>query len=103
MNRIIFILLTTFLSGLLAGGISAIISFLYSLNHADHPHQIFPTWMIMFILSFIVAGIVGGLSASFFVLYKQEIDYSLSKLVLRSSAIGLGIIGLMTLYFKFFA
>lgn len=103
MNRIIFILLATFLSGLLAGGVSAAISYLYSLNHADHPHQIFPTWMVMFVLSFIIAGIAGGLSASFLVLYKQEINYSLSKVVLRSSAIGLGIMGLMTLYFMFFA
>ncbi len=101
MNKFVFILLTALLSGLLAGSISASIFYLYSLNHADHAHQIIPTWMVMLVVTFIFAAVSGIAWTAYLLFYKKELNYSLRKSVFTAAAMGLGLTGLLSAYFMF--
>ncbi len=99
MNKYIFILLSTLLSGLASGSISAILAYFYTLKYPEHPHQIIPTWMIMLFLCFILGAVTALIWTLFLIFYQKETNYSLGKTVLATSAVGLGMMGLLILFF----
>jgi hypothetical protein len=103
MNKFTFILASVFVSGLVTGVISAILSGLYSFvrKHADHPHQLFPTWAMFLVLGFVISACVTLFYSMYCVFYKGDTSFNVSNMVRTTTTIGLGIVGLIVLYAKF--
>ncbi len=103
MNKFTFILASVFFSGLVTGVISALLSSLYTfiLKKVEHPHQLFPTWAMFLVFGFVIAACVTLLYSSYSVFYKGDTSFNVASTVRTTTAIGLGIIGLVVLYMKF--
>jgi phosphate/sulfate permease len=86
MNKFAFITLSSILSGLSAAVLGGILGYLYSQFTPDHAHQIVPTWMILAVVGFIIAFVI-GLISSIYHIYKKTANPSLLKIVIISSAI----------------
>ena len=100
MNKFLFVLLSAVLSGLLSGIVLALISYIQSRNHADHPHQILPSWMIFFGLGFVFSAVIALLWSAYLVFFKGEAQPVLLKTVLVMASIGSSAVGLWLLYWK---
>jgi hypothetical protein len=100
MNKYLFILLSSLLSGALSGSLLAIISFIRSRGTADHPHQILPSWMIFLGLGFVASSVLTLLWSIYIVFVKHEINPPLLKTALSTAAIGAMLVGLWLLYWK---
>jgi tellurite resistance protein TehA-like permease len=95
MNKFLFILSSSVLSGLLSGSVLAILNALRTRGHSDHPHQILPTWMILFVIGFIFAASITLVWSMYYVLYKGETNPDLLKTVLITAGIGASIAGFL--------
>jgi hypothetical protein len=100
MNKFIFTLLSSLLSGALSGSILAIISYFRDRHEVPHPHQILPNWMILFGIGFIFSSIITLLWSMYSIFYKGVTNPNLLKTVLIMAGIGSSIVGLGLLYFK---
>jgi hypothetical protein len=100
MNKYLFILLSSLLSGVLSGSLLAIIDFLRSCGTADHPHQILPSWMLFLGLGFVTSGILTLLWSIYIVFVKHEANPPLFKTALTTAVIGAMLVGFWLIYWK---
>jgi hypothetical protein len=100
MNKFLFILLSSVLSGVLSGSVLAILNELRTRGNSDHAHQVLPTWIFLFVIGFIFAASITLVWSMYYVFYKGETNPALLKTVLITAGIGASIAGFWLYYYK---
>lgn len=97
MNKFLFVLLSSLSAGLASGVISAVASWIYTKGGAtDHAHQIVPTWLVLFVLGFLVSFVCGIIGAIYFV-YNGQTPFL--KVFSAATIAGIVAIGTLALIF----
>lgn len=74
MNKFLFLFLSSLLSALATAMLAGIVGIIHGRFHSDHAHQIIPTWMILMVIGFIFAFVIGLIWNIFLIYRKKEIS-----------------------------